>query len=235
MTSAGRKAVYKPTLNQNEIERIIRWHERAYRNLRDNPVGHISVLGIELDIPAEVFPPTPNSDLFGTTLLEEVRPEDRVLDMGTGSGINGIIAASVAREVVGVDVNPQAVEAARANALRNGVASNTVFFESDVFDAVDGEFDLIIFDPPFLWLKPRDLLERSIADEGYETLTRFMREAQSHLTPEGRMLIFFGTSGDLGYLQQLMDENSFLAEVVASHELKTEDLTVSYFIFRLTR
>lgn len=194
----------------------------------------MSILGLELDIPEEVFPPTPMSDLLGAAVLREVRIEDRVLDMGTGSGINAILAASVAREVVGVDLNPHAVRAATANAVRNGVESNTVFFESDVFDAVVGTFDLIIFDPPFRWLKPRDLLERSITDEGYRTLTRFMREAERHLTPNGRMLIFFGTSGDLGYLRRLIDEAGFSEEVVASRVLDSDDISVAYFTFRLT-
>lgn len=235
MKGFGRKPAYEPTLSPSEIERLIRWHARAYRELRENPAGRVSVLGLELDVPAEVFPPTPMSDLLGAAVLQEVRTGDRVLDMGTGSGVNAILAASVAEEVVGVDVNPHAVKAARANAVRNGVESKTVFVESDVFDAVRGTFDLILFDPPFRWLKPRDMLERSITDEGYRTLTRFMCEAERYLAPNGRMLIFFGTSGDLGYLRRLIDENGFKEEVVASRQLEKDDITVAYFTFRVTR
>jgi release factor glutamine methyltransferase len=70
-------------------------------------------------------------------------------------GVNAILAAQVADDVVGVDLNPEAVAAARANAARNGVWA--AFAVSDVFSAVHGTFDLIIIDPPFRWFAPRDM------------------------------------------------------------------------------
>lgn len=184
-------------------------------------------------MPAGVFPPTPVSDLLGSAVQREVRPEDRVLDIGTGSGINAILAAKIAHEVIGVDINPHAVVAARRNAHANAVGDRTQFFESDVFDSVSGAFDLIVFNPPFRWLKPRDMLERSMADEGYEALTRFMTQARDRLKPEGRILLFFGTSGDLGYLLQLVEEHGFSSTVVASRSLEKDHATVEYFTFRL--
>jgi release factor glutamine methyltransferase len=105
------------------------------------------------------------SDLLGRAVIDEVRPGERVLDMGTGSGVNAILAARAGGEVVGVDLNPAAVDAARANAERNGVAA--VFAVSDMFSAVEGDFDLAVIDPPFRWFAPRDMAEATIADEGY--------------------------------------------------------------------
>jgi release factor glutamine methyltransferase len=83
-----------------------------------------------------------------------------------------------------------------------------------VFSTVDGTFDLIIFDPPFRWFAPRDLLEAASADESYRALTTFFLSARHHLAPNGRMLVFFGTSGDLGYLQQLMARHRSRATTV---------------------
>lgn len=195
----------------------------------------VVAMGLDLEVPADVFKPTPIADLLGSAILKETRPSDRVLDMGTGTGINAILAASVAREVIGVDINPSAVRVARQNALRNGVATRTTFLEGDLFDPVSGKFDLIIFDPPFRWLKPRDMLERSITDEGYQTLTRFMWEAPSRLSPDGRLLMCFGTTGDLAYLQRLMGDNMFESETLDSRELTEEESTVRYYAFRLHR
>ena len=79
-------------------------------------------------------------------MLDEVRDDDRVLDMGTGSGVNGIVAASRSRDVLAVDVNPAAVACARDNAERNGVADRMEVRESDLFQNASGRFDLIIFD-----------------------------------------------------------------------------------------
>ena len=105
--------------------------------------------------------------------------------------------------MVAVEINPQVVEGARRNVIRNGVADRVDVRHSDVFSAVDGAFDLVIFDPPFRWFAARDLLEMAITDEDYRALITFVRNADRHLCADGGMLIFFGTSGDLGYLRQL--------------------------------
>jgi release factor glutamine methyltransferase len=157
-----------------------------------------------------------------------------VLDMGTGSGVNAILAASKAAEVVAVDINPVAVGAARNNAAYNGVADRIEIRRSDVFSNVDGEFDLIIFDPPFRWFTPRDLLEAATADENYQAMTTFFREARRHLTLDGRMLIFFGSSGDLAYLKRLIEKGGFAAEVVAEQALVEDDWRIEYYTYRLT-
>jgi release factor glutamine methyltransferase len=174
------------------------------------------------------------SDLLGRAVLDEVRDGDRVLDMGTGSGVNAILAAGRSRAVVGVDINPHAVAAAIGNAERNHVADRTTFFESDVFERVDGVFDLIVFDPPFRWFRPRNLLEVSFADENYRALTRFMSEVRDRLNPDGRLLLFFGTSGDMNYLRHLIERSGLHAETIASRALTKEGTTVTYRTFRLT-
>jgi release factor glutamine methyltransferase len=216
-------------------ERLREWHERAYNELRTANEETVDYLGLEIVVPTGVFPPTAVSDVLGTAVRAEVRDTDRVLDMGTGSGINAILAASRSTNVLAVDLNPAAVAAATANAERNGVADRITFRESDVFSAVDGTFDLMIFDPPFRWFAPRDLTEASMADENYGAMTRFVREAGEHLTPAGRILMFFGTSGDLDYLYRLIDENGFTRTIVGSRELVKPELTVWYHALRIAR
>lgn len=212
-------------------DELARWHERAYRSLRAAGVQRLSYLGLDLVVPAGVFAPTPTSDLLGRAVLAEVRPNDRVLDMGTGSGVNAILAAQVAHDVVGVDVNPEAVQAARANAARNGVRAD--FAVSDVFAAVSGTFDLIIIDPPFRWFAPRDMVEVAIADEGYAGLGRFFAGVGSRLRPGGRVLLFFGTSGDQDHVLALVAAAGLRTEVVATRELVRDETTVVYSTFRL--
>ncbi len=227
---------YVPTFSAEEAERIRRWHENAYQTSRAEAVTGqtFDYLGLKLEVPPEVQPIMGMSHLLGNAVLAEVRDDDRVLDMGTGSGVNAILAASKSRQVVAVDLNPRATEAARANAERNGVTDRVEVRLSDVFSAVEGMFDLIIFDPPFRWFAPRDLLEMATTDRGYRAMTTFFRNAKRHLTPGGRMLIFFGTSGDLAYLRRLADEESFTVEVIAHQSLVKDEWCVDYFTFRLT-
>lgn len=192
-------------------------------------------LGLELEIPEQVFPPSSPSDLLGPAVLVETRSDDRVLDMGTGSGNNALLAARTSTDVIGVDVNPHAVAAAVRNAERNGVGDRTTFVHGDLFEAVTGRFDLIIFDPPFRWFRPTNLLERAFTDENYRSLTRFMAKVGDHLTEARRVLLFFGTSGDLTYLHHLIDQAGLDREIVASQRLDNNDITVDYVTYRLNR
>jgi release factor glutamine methyltransferase len=226
---------YSPTVPAELAERIRQWHESAYQATKmDGRVTRtFAYLGRTIVVPPDVMPITPVSHLLGEAVLAEVRPTDRVLDMGTGSGVNAILAAGTSSTVLAVDINPHALAATRANAERNGVADRIEVRHSDVFSTVDGTFDLIIFDPPFRWFAPRDLLEAASADENYRALTTFFRWARRHLAPTGRMLIFFGTSGDLGYLQHLIAQHRFRLKTVAHETLVKDDMQVEYSTYRL--
>jgi len=221
-------------MSAQRARRLRKWHEDAYREIQAGLPRRIFHLGLELCVPEDVFPPAGDGS-FHRLIRDEVRPSDRVLDMGTGCGIGAILAAAQSSDVVGVDVNPKAVAAATDNAARNGVADRVRFVESDVFEAVEGGFDLITFDPPFRWFKARDLLELSTADESYRALTAFMTQARDYLRVDGRILLHFGTSGDIDYLYQLINAAGFEKEVLATEELTKDNLAVTYYVFRLTR
>lgn len=228
---------YRPTVSPRYAEQIRRWHENAYRSAQTEAgTGQtFDYLGLTLHVPPEVMPITPVSELLGRAVLAEVRAGDRVLDMGTGSGVNAILAASTATEVVAVDINPRAVDAARQNAARNGVAGRVDVRHGDVFSTLDGQFDLIVFDPPFRWFRPRTLLEMASTDENYRALTRFVRDAGRYLRANGRMLMFFGTSGDLGYLHRLLADEGFTAETLAHADTVKDGMRVDYYTYRVTR
>lgn len=220
-------------MSAERARRLRKWHDDAYREIHESLPRRIFHMGLELRVPEDVFPPAGDGS-FHRLIRDEVRPSDRVLDMGTGSGIGALLAASQSSDVVAVDINPKAVTAAAANATRNGLANRITVLESDVFSAVNGSFDLLLFDPPFRWFKARDLLELSTADENYRALRTFMTQARQYLRPGGRILLHFGTSGDIDYLYQLIDGSGFTKEVIATEQFTRDDLDVTYYVFRLT-
>ncbi|MGH9920348.1 MAG: methyltransferase domain-containing protein [Nitrososphaerales archaeon] len=110
-----RTGEFEPTLPQEHVEQIRIWHDRAYAEaLKAGAVDQtFGYLGLSIVVPAEVMPITPMSRLLGEAVLSETRIGDRVLDMGTGSGVNGVLAARKGAHVLAVDISPRALDAAR--------------------------------------------------------------------------------------------------------------------------
>ncbi len=78
-------------------------------------------------------------------LQDRLRPGDRVLDLGTGSGILAVAAAALgAGACLALDIEPQAVAAATANAALNGVAGRVEVREAQLESLGDAAFDLIL-------------------------------------------------------------------------------------------
>lgn len=225
---------YQPRLTVERIEQLRRWHEDASAELHQLSAHDVEYLGLQLHVPEHVFPPTPTSDLLGQAVLTEVKPGDRVLDMGSGVGANAILAAQMTNDVVAVDVNPYAVSATAANAERNGIGARIECLQSDVFSNVEGEFDVIVIDPPFRWFAPQDLLERAITDQQYETLGRFIHEVGRRLRPGGCVLLFFGTSGDVAHLDALIQDAGLRSSTIRERTIPVRGEDATYFVRRVT-
>jgi release factor glutamine methyltransferase len=223
------------TLSAADAGRIRGWHEETYQaDQARNGAVSVTYLGRSFVVPDSVFAPRPMSEVLGRSILDEVRDSDRVLDMGTGSGVNAVLAASRSHEVVAVDVNSDAVAAARDNAARNGVGERVQAFESDLFERVTGQFDLIVFDPPLRWFAPRDMYERSMADHNYETLGAFIGDVHNYLRVDGRVLVFFATSGDLDHLYRLIETAGLDCQELRRSETTRDGTPVTCFAFKLT-
>jgi release factor glutamine methyltransferase len=175
----------------------------------------VNVLGLDLIILPGMFAPKwGDSSLLAKVVSENIKKDELVLDLGTGSGIQGIFASKRGAMVIAVDVNPKAIESAKENAVANGVSDRVEFRISDLFANVKEKFDVILFNPPFRWFKPRDLLERGQSDENYATLTSFFHDAKAHLNESGRILLVFSDSGDIAYVNKLIEDNGYTSIVV---------------------
>jgi len=152
------------------------------------------------------------------------------LDLGTGSGIQGIAAAKK-KEVAAVvcaDVDAEALAVAKQNAEREGVAGKMSFVQSDLFSAVPEKFDCIAFNPPYL---PED--DEQVGDIAFESgesgrvLTeRFLAEFQGHLNPGGVVLLLQSSASDSGETQKSLEGQGFTVEKAASERFFFEELFV---------
>ena len=142
---------------------------------------------------ARVYEPAEDSLLLLRHVEERVGGS--VLDMGTGSGVQAVAAASKAevQRVVAVDIDPAAVEEARRRAVEAGVSGKIEFRVGDLFEGLGGErFDWIMFNPPYLPSEgDADEDSWSGGQTGSEVIARFLSEAVTHLKPGGAILLVY--------------------------------------------
>ena len=72
--------LYRPMMPEEYAEKLRRWHDAAYEEMRQRGERRLSCLGREFVVPEHVFVPTAMADLLGAAVLDEVREVDRVLD-----------------------------------------------------------------------------------------------------------------------------------------------------------
>ncbi|QLH74798.1 MAG: methyltransferase [Methanomassiliicoccales archaeon] len=166
----------------------------------------------------------PAEDTYLMLSAVQVNRDDRVLEMGTGSGLIAVHCASAGAIVTAADVDPLAVDCAKANAATNDVIVNVV--ESDLFSNISGKFDLIIFNPPYLRGEAKTDEDRAWAGgaEGTDVLHRFLVEAVEHLTEGGRILIITSSDMDQGSLDKVLRD--FSVKELSSMRLFFEELKV---------
>lgn len=100
-----------------------------------------------------VLIPRPETEYLVDMVVNEFKGKaNRVLDVGTGSGviILSLLSHGVGKTGVGVDICDEALEVAKINCKRLGLESKTSLLKSDRLQKVDGMFDLIVSNPPYI-------------------------------------------------------------------------------------
>lgn len=153
---------------------------------------------IIIDEHPDVYPPSEDSILLIECL--DVRKGERVLEIGCGSGVVSIHCASNGCDVTSVDINPYAVELTGSNFYRNGLKGDVSV--SDVYSNVEGRFDTIIFNLPYLPTEDDIGIISKAWDggsDGMGPLPELLNGAPEHLLPNGRVVIV---------VSSLMDKNA---------------------------
>ncbi|MFA6328035.1 MAG: HemK2/MTQ2 family protein methyltransferase [Candidatus Micrarchaeia archaeon] len=210
--------------------------------MRTNSPGEISFGTLRLRLLPTVYEPAEDSFLLATYASSL---SGRVLEVGCGSGIASLSAAQASpkNSVLGVDINPAAVECSRQNAGANNLA-NAAFRVSDLFSSVPAgeKFDSILFNPPYLPTTREEKLalelENAAYDGGASGLDCFMRfaaQAPAHLAPGGKIAVIAtslggGMESTLSELEKrigpakILAQESFFFEKIALVQANRADI-----------
>ena len=144
----------------------------------------------------------------------------RILDVGTGSGVIALSLAAKFPEakITATDVSDEALTLARENAARLDFHERVVFIKSDLFAAIDGRFDLIVVNLPYIATADRSTLSREVlhdpevalfgGERGTEMICKLIDAARAHLSAGGLLALELGI-GQAEELAPLMAEKNY--------------------------
>lgn len=194
------------------------------RDLKDGrplqyAIGKWNFYGYDFIVNENVLIPRPETELLVEEILKEELKDKKLLDIGTGSGA---IAVSLNLEnkdnlqVSACDISKEALEVARMNAEKLG--GHVDFIHSDLFENIEGRFDIIVSNPPYISEEDYDKLDELLYHEpktalyggvkGYEIYEKIIDQAKSYLTDQAN--IFFEIGYDQGkVVSDLLRENGY--------------------------
>lgn len=179
---------------------------RAHREPSAYIIGTREFWGLDFLVSPAVLIPRPETEFIVEEALPLLRAIDspRVADIGTGSGV---LAVALAHElanasVVATDISAQALGVAGQNAATHGVDSRLTLVQTSYLDGVDGPFDVIVSNPPYVREGDKPALSRDVrhepdvalfgGDDGLRHVAGVLDAAVAKLRPGGWFLMEFG-------------------------------------------
>ena len=201
------------------------YDELVARRAGREPIAYITGRQQFWDLTFEVSPavliPRPETELIVEAALELFPDRDAPLaiaDVCTGSGC---LAVALAHErpratFVATDVSADALDVARRNVARLGVEARIRFILTDLFRDVDGSFDLIVANPPYVRQRDRVSLQPEVRehepavaifaqDDGLSIIRGLVEQAAAHLKHGGILMFEFGFGQDVEVEQLIAD------------------------------
>lgn len=161
--------------------------------------------GRSFAVTRDTLDPRPETETLISLALSH--PFTRLLDLGTGTGCIGLTLLAERPGALGLltDLSPRALAVAQDNARLLGVADRAALRVSDWFDQVQGGFDLIVSNPPYIAADEMADLSPDVRDwepqlaltpggDGLAPYRRIAAQVAGHLAPGGRLLVEIGPS-----------------------------------------
>ena len=189
---------------------------------------------LSIEVTPAVLIPRPETELLIESALEHFAHAEsvRMLDVCTGSGC---VAVGLAREflratIVASDISEDALEVARRNAVRHGVAARVRCVRADLVAGLTGPFDLIVANPPYIPTTDAPTLQPEVrefepaaalfaGEDGLQIVRRLLKESVTALQDDGMLIFEFG-AGQAAAVEALVARTPALALVEVRHDLQ---------------
>ncbi|WP_299946502.1 peptide chain release factor N(5)-glutamine methyltransferase [uncultured Ruegeria sp.] len=208
---------------------------RAIRVPVSHLLGEREFYGRRYRVSRDVLDPRPETEALIEAALSE--PFDHVLDLGVGSGciLITLLAERASASGVGVDLSESACLQASANAVQHQVQTRAEIRQSNWFENIEGKFDLIVSNPPYISIAEMDDLSPEVREheprlaltdegDGLGAYRQIAASVPDFLMPGGRLLVEIGpTQGE--YVSALFDATG-LADIRVIPDLDGRDRVV---------
>jgi release factor glutamine methyltransferase len=218
---------FERTLTEEELKPL---RELVRRRGQGEPLQHllgtVEFAGQMFLCDKRALVPRPETEQLVEMLKSQINPKSQIVDVGTGSGV---IALSLAAwfpegQVVATDISDDALGLARENAGRLGLDTKVIFTTADLLGGIEGRFDLIVANLPYVAAAERSTLSREVlhdpevalfgGERGDEMVRKLIDSAPSYLAPGGLLALEIG-------IGQADDLAAFMAKK-KYHDIKTE-------------
>lgn len=168
--------------------------------------------------------PRPETELLVDKVLKLSKNFEtpNILDIGTGTGCIPItlVIEDDKIEIDSVDISREAIEMAEKNVLFHNVYNKVRFIQSDLFENVDGEYNIIVSNPPYIPLKDKDSLQIEVRDydppsalftsddDGVEFYKKIIEQAKNYLLPDGYLIFELGINQSK-FVKKMFETNGY--------------------------
>ncbi|PYJ36040.1 MAG: peptide chain release factor N(5)-glutamine methyltransferase [Verrucomicrobia bacterium] len=164
--------------------------------------------------------PRPETEELVEFLVSKIQnPKSKIVDVGTGSGVIALTLAMKfpEAEILAVDISDDALALAQENAARVKLADRVRFLKSNLLENVDGTFDLVVANLPYISIQDRHTLSREVlhdpevalfaSERGDELVRELIAQAPSQLRPGGMLALEIGIGQCEALLSALAEKN----------------------------
>ncbi|MDI6643828.1 MAG: class I SAM-dependent methyltransferase [Methanobacteriaceae archaeon] len=186
--------------------------------------------GLKIKTCNNVYIPAEDTFLLADNLI--IRTGDKVLEIGTGTGLVAIYASKIAKDVVATDINPWAVKCAKDNVELNQIHNVKVRCGNLFFPLKNQKFDLILFNTPYLPTEEYEKIDDDLnaawdgGADGRKIIDLFLENVKDHLKEDGRVQLVQSSLSNVEKTVNKLEDKGFETVITASKKLFFEEIIV---------